>query len=115
MPVYWNGYDYVPGEDAYKEHEEKDGLQRVDAVGTGCVLFARRVFENKELQKGAFVRKLYPDGRVEKGNDISFCERAREQGFEIYCHYDYLCMHFKELELNEVIKAYGNNSNTMDR
>lgn len=105
-PVYWNGYDYVPEKDAYKEHARKEGLQRVDAVGTGCILIARRVFENTEMQKGAFTRKLHPDGTVEKGNDISFCERATEQGFEIYCHYDYPCMHFSELELNEVVAAH---------
>jgi len=96
----------VPEKGAYKEHAEKKGLQKVDATGTGCFLIARRVFENEEMQKGAFTRKLYPDGRVEKGNDISFCERAREQGFEIYAHFGYPCMHFNELELTEVIRAF---------
>jgi GT2 family glycosyltransferase len=105
-PIYWNAYDYVPEKDAYKEHGLKEGLQKVDAIGTGCFLIARRVFLNEEMQKGVFTRKLYPDGRVEKGNDISFCERAREQGFEIYSHYDYPCMHFNELELNEVVRAF---------
>lgn len=105
-PIYWNAYDYV-GEEGYKEHQDKNGLQKVDAVGTGCVLYARRVFENKEMQKGAFTRKLYPDGRVEKGNDISFCERAREQNFEVYCHFGYPCLHFNELELTEVIRAFN--------
>ena len=106
-PIYWNVYDYVKEKGAYREYAKKEGLQKVDAVGTGCVLFARRVFENPEMQKGAFTRKLYPDGRVGKGNDISFCERAREQGFEIYAHFGYPCLHFNELELTEVIRAYG--------
>jgi hypothetical protein len=106
-PVYWNGYDYVPEKNAYKEHNPKKGLQKVDAIGTGCFLVSRRVFDNKEMQKGAFTRKLYPNGTVEKGNDISFCERAREHGFKIYCHYNYPCLHFSELELNEVVKAHG--------
>jgi len=105
-PVYWNAYDYVPEKDAYKEHEPRDALQRVDAIGTGCFLIARRVFENAEMRKGAFARELHSDGRVNKGNDIAFCERAREQGFEVYCHYDYPCMHFNELELNEVVRAF---------
>ena len=103
-PIYWNAYDYVPEEDAYKEHLPRTGLQKVDAIGTGCFLIARRVFENPEMRKAPFERKLLEDGRVNKGNDISFCERARGQGFEIYSHYDYPCMHFNELELNEVIK-----------
>lgn len=107
-PVYWNGYDYVSLNDAYSEHEPRSGLQKVDSVGTGCVLFAKRVFMNKEMQKGAFTRKLYKDGTVHKGNDMSFCERARNQGFKIFCHYDYPCMHFNNLELNSVVKAFKN-------
>ncbi len=107
-PYYWNAYDYVPDEDAYKEHEPKEGLQKVDAVGTGCVLFSKRVFLDPEMQTGCFTRKLNPDGTVNKGNDISFSERARGLGFNIYAHYDYPCMHFNNLELTEVVGAFDN-------
>jgi len=107
-PIYWNAYDYVPEQDAYKEHKPEEGLQMVDAVGTGCFLISKRVFKNPEMMKDCFSRKLYPDGTVNKGNDHSFCERAREQGFKIFCHYDYPCMHFVGLELNEIVKAFKN-------
>jgi len=107
-PVYWNAWDYVPEKDAYKEHEPKKGLQKVDAVGTGCLLISKRVFLYPEMQKGAFTRQLHEDGTVNKGNDISFCERARKCGFEIFAAYDYPCMHFNQLELNEVIRAFRN-------
>lgn len=106
-PIYWNAYDYVEDKKAYKEHETKEGLQKVDAIGTGCFLINKRVFENLEMRKAPFSRTLYPDGRVEKGNDISFCERAKKQGFEIFAHYSYPCNHFNELELTEVIKAFS--------
>lgn len=102
-PIYWNAYDKAEG--GYAEHQEKFGLQKVDAIGTGCFLVSARVFLHPEMQKGAFTRKLLQDGRVDRGNDISFCERARGQGFEIYVHYDYPCMHFQELDLTEVIRA----------
>ncbi len=108
-PLYWNAYKYVPEEDAYKAWPERNGLQRVDAVGTGCVLFSKRVFLNNKLKNGAcFARKLNPDGTVEKSNDISFCERAREQGFEIYAHFNYPCYHFVELNLAEAIEGFNN-------
>jgi len=107
-PLYWNAYDYVPEKGAYKEHRPRKGLQKVDAIGTGCFLISKRVFLNKNMQKGAFVRKLNPDGTVNKGNDISFCERAKNEGFEIFAHYDYPCMHFVNLELNEVVRAFRN-------
>ncbi len=105
-PWYENAYKYVPEKEAYTEYPNKQGLQQVDAVGTGCILIARRVFDNRELRKGAFTRKLNPDGTVNKGNDISFCERATQQGFKIFAHYDYRCQHFNELELHEIIRAF---------
>lgn len=107
-PIYWNGYDYDKSKGAYREHQTREGLQKVDAVGTGCVLISRRVFENKQMRKAPFERKLNEDGTVQRGNDISFCERAREQEFEIYCHYDYPCDHFSENSLNEVVSAFKN-------
>ena len=106
-PIYENAYKYVPEEDAYTEWPDKAGLQKVDAVGTGCVLYARRVFENPEMRKAPFQRIWNTDGTVERGNDIAFCERATKQGFLIFAHYDYRCKHFSELELHEVARAFG--------
>lgn len=105
-PVYWNGYDYDTKTGMYREHQVKEGLQRVDAVGTGCLLISRRVFENPEMRRAPFMREWNEDGTMEKGNDIMFCERARKQGFEIYCHYDYPCDHFNELSLSESVNAF---------
>lgn len=105
-PYYFNAYDYDSSVDAYREHQPQEGLQKVDAVGTGCVLFAKRVFQNQVLQQGAFHRKWNEDGTVNKGNDMSFCERARTQGFEIWAHYDYPCDHFTELSMLEMIRAF---------
>lgn len=106
-PIYYNAYDYVPEKGAYKEHLPFDGLQRVDAIGTGCFMVARRVFEDPDMI-GSFMRQWHPDGTVNKGNDISFCEKARIQGWQIWAHYDYLCQHFNNLELNEVGHAFRN-------
>ncbi len=105
-PWYENAYQYSPMEKAYREYPDKQGLQKVDAVGTGCILIARRVFDHPEMRKGAFTRKLNKDGTVNKGNDISFCERATENGFQIFAHFDYRCQHFNELEMHEVIRAF---------
>lgn len=105
-PVYYNAYKYVKDKDAYTEWPSKRGLQMVDAVGTGCVLFSKRVFQNENMKKGAFVRKLNPDGTVEKGNDISFSERAKENGFEIYAHFGYPCRHYNEVDAIEMIEQW---------
>lgn len=107
-PIYLAAYDYAPEKDAYKEHQPQEGLQRVDAVGTGCFLVSRRVFSAPRMREAPFSRTLNGDGTVNKGNDIAFCERARAEGFEIFAHYDYTCRHFNELELTEVGRAFMN-------
>jgi hypothetical protein len=106
-PIYENAYKYIPEEDAYTEWPDKVGLQKVDAVGTGCILIARRVLEHPGMRNGANQRTLHPDGTVNKGGDIMFCETAKEYGFNIYAHYNYRCLHFQEVELHEVSRAFG--------
>lgn len=105
-PIYWNGYDYDLAKDAYREHPEKQGLQQVDAIGTGCFLVARRVLE--AIPDAPFQRLYYPDGRVERGNDIAFCERVRGAGFRIWCDYDRPCDQFStgQLGYNEILTAF---------
>lgn len=105
-PIYENVYKYIPEQDAYMEWPIKEGLQKVDAVGTGCLLISRRVFENSVMRLAPFERKLNMDGTVERGNDISFCERSLKNKFKIYAHYGYRCQHFNNLELHEVAKAF---------
>ncbi|MEM7122055.1 MAG: hypothetical protein AAF563_12300 [Pseudomonadota bacterium] len=103
-PFLWNVFKKVAG--GYTEWPVHDGLQRVDAIGTGCFLVARRVFEDSEMRKAPFQRITNADGTVERGNDMAFCERATARGHEIWAHFDYQCMHFNKLELGEVIRAF---------
>jgi len=102
FPIYWVAMDKV--EDGYKEHKEKKDLQEVDAVGTGCILIARRVLEELEAP---FMRKWSEDGVAEVGLDFRFCEKAKEKGFKIYTHYDYPCSHYKELNLLDILEFYN--------
>lgn len=105
-PIYWNVYRKHPTEEGYNEWVPRDGLTKVDAVGTGCFLVARRVLEHRYMQ-ACFQRTFNLDGTVDKGNDIAFCERARANGFEVWTHFDYPCDHHVELSLNEVAQALG--------
>lgn len=108
-PYYWNVYTAY--KDAYKEYKATNGLHNVDAVGTGCVLFSRRVFEDPEMRKAPFQRTYHEDGTVYKGNDMAFCDRAKSNGFEIWAHLDYPCRHFIELNLMDGIKLFTNMMN----
>lgn len=104
-PIYFNAYEYDPTSLAYREFRPQEGLKEVDAVGTGCVLMHRRVFENSNMQAGAFLRTWTASGIVERGNDISFCERAKHAGFKVWAHFDYPCDHMTEVSLLEVIRS----------
>jgi len=92
---------------------EPGGLHKVDSVGGGCMLIARRVLiklVNRCKGKpwdAPFMRLWNDKGLVEMGNDFAFCERARKAGFEIWAHYDYICDHWNELPLLEVISSFG--------
>lgn len=97
-PIYFVGMDRV--EKGYNEHKDKNGLQEVDAVGSGCLLMSRKVLECVEEP---FVRK-WKDGFAVTGLDFYFCEKAKEQDFKVYCHYDYVANHIKELSLLDVLK-----------
>ena len=48
----WNVYKEIPG--GHTHWENHRGLQRVDAIGAGCMLLSHRVFENPEMRKAPF-------------------------------------------------------------
>ena len=98
-PIYWVAMDRVKG--GYNQHENRVGLQEVDAVGSGCVLIKRKVLESLEAP---FTRKWNKDGTMDMGVDFHFCEQAKAKGFRIWAHYDYICDHFKELSLLKVLE-----------
>lgn len=53
------------------------------AVGTGLMLIDMRVFEKMEQPWFAFSH--HPDGSLDYGEDVWFCKRVREAGFEVWC------------------------------
>jgi hypothetical protein len=104
-PWYFNAYQYNADVDAYHEWPDRKGLQKVDAIGTGCFIIARRVFEHPRMQQAPFMRNWSKEGLTTRGNDIAFCDRARRCKFEIWAHFDYLCNHYKRISLLWMIEA----------
>jgi len=91
----------------YRTFTRKDiigGLTEVDAIGTGCIIIARRVLEHPKM-KPAFVNYYDKDGLRIEGLDLSFCRRAQELGFKIYCHFNYPCSHFCDQDLKEIFRS----------
>lgn len=105
-PYYFNAMDEVDTPDGkeFQPHESSTvGLQQVDAVGSGCIVVARRVLEALEDQQ-PFMRRWDKKGVAHQSGDFSFSQKARAVGFTVWAHFDHICDHFNELSLLEVIR-----------
>ena len=79
-----------------------DGLIEVDGAGTGLMMIRRQVLENlREHYRGAspwfFFESL--DDETELTDDLSFCNRARISGFQIWGDCDVPVSHWKRIKL----------------
>lgn len=106
-PTYLNAMDYR--DDAvngwgWNPTQVVAGLKAVDAVGSGCMLIARRVLEG--MEKPLFMREWDEDGIVQRGHDFLFCKHAKEQGFNVYCHFDHPCRHFITTDIGDLIRGF---------
>jgi len=104
-PIYWNALDEV--EDGFKPHENRQGLQKVDVVGSGCLVIKKEVMWQLKFEE-PFMRKWGKNGVVSQGGDFSFCQKVRKKGFEVWAHFGYPCFHFNEIEIGEIQLAFEN-------
>lgn len=74
------------------------GLKEIFRCGAACLLIKRGVFET--LSKPYFTFIYNADGTEHtRSEDINFCDKAIEHGFEIYADTDVVCQHSKEAVL----------------
>ena len=105
-PICWNALDRVEGRNEYRMHPVAQGeMHEVDAIGSGCMIVARRVIER--VQPPWFVREVDEWGRPKHGPDFYFCTKAGAAGFRVWTHYGYPCRHFNEVELIEAMQAFA--------
>ncbi len=86
-----------------------EGLVEVDAIGTGAIIIARRVLEHPKM-KPAFVDYYDDDGLRIEGLDLSFCRRAKENGFKVYTHTDFASSHWTEMDLKQIYSGEAKRS-----
>lgn len=64
----------------YKLTPLKEGLNEVDAIGTGFLGINANVIESMPDDPFSYLK----EGEITHGEDISFCNRAKKQGFKIW-------------------------------
>jgi len=76
----------------YIRPEIEEGLMKVDAAGTGCMLINMKLFDKIDFPW--FDYRQYRRSKTKYfTEDIWFCKKAREKGFKIYVDTDVKCGH----------------------
>lgn len=84
--------------------EGDEGLIECDAVGTGAVIIHRRVIEALKDEQ-PFCNRYDAQGIKTLGLDLSFCKKAKEKGFRVFTHLDYVCSHWATVDLKTFYRA----------
>lgn len=92
----WHVYKWVDDEQGW--HSLKfplnNGLQRVDAIGTGCMLIDMNVFKILEWPWFEYEYKMFQGNRDRLSEDMVFCKKCMEAGIPLYANTDVKCGHF---------------------
>jgi len=105
QPLRWNIHYTTKDKKTIKE-DVPGGLRKVVSGGSGALLIARRVLEHPAL-RGPFMDQYNEDGLRTNSEDLSFCDRARDAGFEVYAALCAPCSHNKPVDLLYLMKSYG--------
>jgi hypothetical protein len=79
------------------EYDKNLELIEVDATGSGVLLCSKKVLESIEKP---FERIYDEKGIAVLGLDLSFSRKAKKQGFKIYSHMQYICKHYKNIDIS---------------
>lgn len=84
-----------------------EGLVECDAVGSGAMIIHRRVVEALADEQ-PFCNRYDAQGVKTLGLDLSFCQKAKEKGFRVFTHLDYVCSHWATVDLKTFYYAMVN-------
>jgi len=99
---------------AYKKNKQgglsasdvpRSGKEYIDGLATGCLFIKRKVLEQMERPWFAFE---YEDKTrlMTAGEDLSFCRKVGDLGYNFFVDYSKVCRHYKNVCLLEV-NAYA--------
>ena len=81
------------------------GLVECDAMGTGCMMIARRVLQDSRTVP--FTLGVDEEGVMIMTEDMLFCLRAKRAGYRIAADYARFADHWNALSLNSIHKGYA--------
>lgn len=85
--------------------EKREGLQKVDAVATGCIAIKRHVLEKMIEKKLAPFEDMFDEeGILITNDDMAFCLKCMDLGIDVYADWDVMCDHIKPTSLLQVIR-----------
>lgn len=93
-----NGVEFYTDYPKYTPPFTKDPLLKVAGVGMACCLIKRQVFEKMP-------RPLFHP-LTTLGEDLAFCKRATEAGFEIFVDTSITCKHVTMIPIDEIHYQY---------
>ncbi|HDZ13925.1 MAG TPA: hypothetical protein ENH60_03370 [Pricia sp.] len=74
---------------------------KISSGGFGIVLVKYEVFEKLDWP---YWKNIFVPGDIEMGEDIYFCKKARQAGFDIWCDPKVKCSHIRMANLLNIIK-----------
>lgn len=99
--VYKFGKDF-PKEISFVQYpiSFRNGVKKVDAVGTGIVCIKRSVLE-RMVKKGwaPFEDMFNKDGTLITNDDMAFCIKCSKLKISIYAHFEHVASHYKQVDL----------------
>lgn len=81
-----------------------EGLIECDAVGSGAMIMKREVVEALKDEQ-PFCNIYDEQGIKTLGLDLSFCKKAKEKGFRVWTHLDYISSHWVVVDLKTFYRA----------
>jgi hypothetical protein len=89
--------------------ERRIGLQKVDAVATGCIAIKRHILEK---MKAPFEDMFDEDGILITNDDMAFCLKCMNLGIDVYADWNVICDHIKTVSLLEVVRLISEAAKT---
>lgn len=66
--------------------DNSPAMEKVDVLPHGCVMVHRSVYE--KIPQPHYLQEYVPELNLEIGEDIFFCSKAKEAGFDVWCDHE---------------------------